>query len=60
VCFEDLNIYRYLHKKLCKSYPADCYSYIIQITNSLLDLLKKLSAASKATEMTANAQVKQS
>lgn len=60
-CFEGLNAYRYLHKKtLCKSYPAECYAYIIQITNSVLDLFKKMSASSKATEMTANAQVKQS
>lgn len=59
-CFEGLNTYRYLHKNLWKSYPAKCYSYITQITNFLLDLFKKLSASSKAIEMTANTQVKQS
>lgn len=59
-CFEGLNTSDICIKPLCKSYLAECYSYIIEIRHSLLDLFKKLSAPPKAAEMTANAQVKQS
>lgn len=61
VCFEGLNTFRYLHKKTMQIVPCrECYSYIIQIMNSPLDLFKKLSPSSNTTEIRANAQVKES